>query len=335
MDELNSSASPLPPDEDLTEVRKPTSLLIAQFFLFPLIIIGICVGIFLFFGYLFFGNADQKTPAQYLERMRTGNSTQRWQAAYELSNLVQSNADRAHTPEFVEKLTATYKDSADEDILVRQYIAFIFGKFKERSAVPLLTEGLHRDENLKSAKWDQGGLLGFLQPSLAQIREQLLQDQIYTLWALGSIGDNSAVPVVLEFGKSQEASVRKVAAWVLGSLKDERAVEGLRVLLNDSTVDVRWNAALALAQLNDSSGADLLMKLIDHRHVDALPDMTPVVTGFMQNDIQDPKVVLMANAVTALGTLRYEPAKEKIRALSQDDPAVQVRNAALEALKKY
>src|SRR5215211_6254654 len=105
MDQLNSNASSLPPDEDLTEVRKPTSLLIAQFFLFPLIIIGICVGIFLFFGYLFMGTADQTTPAQYLQRMGSGNSTQRWQAAYELSNLVKLNPERARTPEFVEKLT--------------------------------------------------------------------------------------------------------------------------------------------------------------------------------------------------------------------------------------
>src|SRR6185436_18555011 len=118
MDDLNSNASPLPPDEDLTEVRKPASLLIAQFFLFPLIIIGISVGIFLFFGYLIFGSVDQKTPSQYLERMRSGTGTQRWQAAYELSNLVKANPERAHTPEFVERVTQTYKDSADEDILV-------------------------------------------------------------------------------------------------------------------------------------------------------------------------------------------------------------------------
>jgi hypothetical protein len=324
MDELNSNASSLPPDEDLTEVRKPTSLLIAQFFLFPLIIIGICVAIFLFFGYLIFGTADQKTPGQYLQLMASGTGTQRWQAAYELSNLVKSNPERAHTPEFVEKLGEAYKGTADEDILVRAFLAQIFGVFKERSAVPLLTEGLYRDERLKSKDWDQGGLLGFLQPSTAQIRDELLQDQIYTLWALGSIGDNSAVPVVLEFGKNQEASVRKVAAYVLGSMKDQSAVEGLRVLLNDSAADVRWNAALALAQLNNSEGADLLMKLIDHSYVDALPETTPTQ-----------KAELMANAVTGLGILRYEPAKEKIRALSGSDPVLAVRNAALEALKKY
>ncbi len=334
MDDLTSKSSPLPPDEDLTEVRKPASLLIAQFFLFPLIIIGICVGIFLFFGYLIFGSADQKTPSQYLDRMRSGTGTQRWQAAYELSNLVKSNPERAHTPEFVERLSVAYTDTQDEDILVRGYIALIFGELKESSAVSLLSDGLRRDEKLKNSPWDQRGFLGILGPSVDQIREELLQDQIYTLWALGSIGDNSAVPVVLEFANNQEASIRKVAAYVLGSMKDQRAVEVLRVLLNDSRDDVRWNAALSLAQLGDSEGAELLMKLLDHSYVDALPDMDPVC-DMLKTQCRDPKASLMASAVTGLGTLKYEAAREKIRALSESDAAPEVRNASLEALKKY
>jgi HEAT repeat protein len=190
--------------------------------------------------------------------------------------------------------------------------------------VPLLAEGLRRSERLKTKEWERGGLLGFLRPSVSQIREELIQDQIYTLSALHSIGDNAAVPVVLEFGRNQEASVRKVAAHVLGKLKDPRALEGLRVLLNDSAEDVRWYAALALAQLDNSEGAQVLMKLLDRSYVDAIPDMRP-----------EDKAVLMANAVTALGMLKYEPAREKIRALSQKDEAATVQHAAMEALKKY
>ena len=324
MDDLNSNASPLPPDEDLTEVRKPASLLVAQFFLFPLIIIGISVAIFLFFGYLIFGSVDQKTPAQYLERMRGGTGTQRWQAAYELSNLVKANPERAHTPEFVEKVTQTYKDTADEEILARGFMARMLGEFKEVSAVPLLADGLRRSEKLKTKEWESGGLLGFLRPSVSQIREELIQEQIYTLSALQSIGDNSAVPIVLEFGRNQEASVRKNAAFVLGKLGDPRAVEGLRALLADTAEDVRWYAALALAELKNGDGSEVLMKLLDRSYVNAIPDMKA-----------DDKAVLMANAVTALGMLRHEPAKEQIRALSKNDEAPAVQYAAMEALKKY
>src|SRR5690554_5922728 len=69
----------LPPDDDLTEMRQPASLLVAQFFLFPLIIIAICAGIFLFFGYLSY---ETRTPEQYLGEIRSGSETQRWQAAF-------------------------------------------------------------------------------------------------------------------------------------------------------------------------------------------------------------------------------------------------------------
>ena len=116
MEAPNTNSASLPPDEDLTEVRKPASLLIAQFFLFPLIIIGLCVGIFLFFGYLTY---EQRTPADYLSDIRSGTGTQRWQAAFELSNAVKSNPVRVRTPAFVESLLTAYKDSPDEDIRVR------------------------------------------------------------------------------------------------------------------------------------------------------------------------------------------------------------------------
>jgi HEAT repeat protein len=321
MDTPDTNSSALPPDEDLTEVRKPASLLIAQFFLFPLIIIGICVGIFLFFGYLTY---EQRTPSQYLTDIRSGTGTQRWQAAFELSNLVKSNPDKVRTPEFVESLIAAHRESPDEDIRVRRYIALILGEMKERTAVPVLLDGLTRAEQLKTADWTAKYSIPFLRPSLAEIAEDLVEDQIYTLWALGSIGDNSAVPGVLEQVKNQEASVRKLAAYVAGVLGDPRAIEVLRPLLNDAKEDVRWNAALALAQLGDAEGADLLMQLLDHSYVDGLLDVT-----------SEQKTELMVNAVMALAKLQHEPALEKLRGLSKSDPVPAVRSASLEALKKY
>ena len=321
MDSSNTNSAPLPPDEDLTEVRKPASLLIAQFFLFPLIIIGICVGIFLFFSYLTY---EQRSPREYLEGVRHGTGTQRWQAAFELSRVVTANPDRARNPQFVEDLLAAYKASPDEDIAVRRYLALIFGEMKERSAVPLLVEELPRSEKLKTADWSKIGSFQFLRPSLAQIAEELVQNQIYTLFALGSIGDNSAVPGVLEQTKNQDPSVRKIAAYVAGVLGDPRAVEAVRPLLNDPKEDVRWNAALALALLGDSEGAELLTRLLDQSYVDSLTDIT-----------SEQKVELRVNAVKGLVKLKHEPAFGKIRELSERDPVPAVRSAALEALEKF
>ena len=49
----------------------------------------------------------------------------------------------------------------------------------------------------------------------------------------------------------------------------------------------------------------------------------------------DQKTQLVINAVKCLGLLKFEPAKDKITALSQNDPDLAVRDASLEALKKF
>jgi HEAT repeat protein len=311
----------LPPDEDLTEVRRPASLLIAQFFLFPLIIIGICIGIFLVFGYLTY---DQRSTAEYLNDIRGGSGNQRWQAAFELSNYVKQNPDRVRSTQFVDSVMAAYEGSPDEDIPVRRYLSLILGQLKERRAVPLLVEGLAREQKLKSADWSEIYRIPFLRPSLDQIANDLVDSQIYTLYALGSIGDNAAVPGVLEQVSNQDPSVRKIAVYVSGVLGDPRAVEALLPRLNDTNEDVRVNTALALAQLGNDEGADLLMKFLDRSYVDALQDFT-----------SEQKAELMANAIKALTKLKYEPAVEEIRALSRTDPVPAVRGAALEAVKKF
>ena len=98
----------------------------------------------------------------------------------------------------------------------------------------------------------------------------------------------------------------------------------MTVALNDSSDDVQWNAAIALAQMNDASGAEILTRLLDRNYVNKLGGMNA-----------DQKTQLVINAIKCLGLLKFEPAKDKITALSQNDPDLAVRDASLEALKKF
>jgi len=115
-----------------------------------------------------------------------------------------------------------------------------------------------------------------------------------------------------------------MSAFVLSAIKDPAANRDLKVALNDSNDEVRWYAAIALAQLNDPAGVDVLMKLIDRSYLDQL-----------QGFAADQKNQLLINAVKCLGLLKFEPAKDRIHALSQGDPDLAVRDASLEALKSY
>src|SRR5881397_3048477 len=109
--ETKTSSVPVPPIDDLIEVRKPTSLLIAQFFLFPLIIIAICIGIFFLFGYLIY---EQKTPQENLNNVRTGSELCcRWHSAYELSNIISSQKEKLRSTDFVNELIKVYQNSHD------------------------------------------------------------------------------------------------------------------------------------------------------------------------------------------------------------------------------
>jgi len=66
------------------------------------------------------------------------------------------------------------------------------------------------------------------------------------------------------------------------------------------------------------------MKLMDRSYIDQLQNYAP-----------EQKSQLLINAVKCLGILKFEPAKDRILALSQGDPDLAVRDASLEALKKY
>ena len=285
----------IPAPEELIEVKKPTSLLIAQFFLFPLIIIAICIGIFLLFGYLTY---QQETPREYLNDVRNGSELCcRWQKAYELSNIIATQKDKLRNTDFVDDLVKVYQGSRDTDPRVRRYLALTMGHLGDPRAVPALIDGLKDTDT---------------------------DNQMNNLLALGSIADKSATPSVVERLKSSDPGIRKMAAFVLSAIKDPAAAPDLKAAVNDTSEEVRWYAAIALAQLNDASGSAVLMQLIDHSYLDKL-----------QGYSSAQRSQLLINAVKCLGILKFEPAKDRILALSQGDPDLGVRNASLEALKQF
>ena len=293
--ETKSTTSQVPPPDDLAEVNKPTSLLIAQFFLFPLIIIGICIGIFLLFGYLTY---EQKTAQEYLRDVQTGSELCcRWQSAYELSNMISSQKEKLRHTDFVNDLVKVYQTSREGDARVRRYLALTMGHLGDVRAVPALLEGL---------------------------KDSDAENQMNTLLALGSIGDKSAVPNIVERLSSGDPAVRKMAAFVLSAIKDPSSIHALQVALNDPNDEVRWYAAIALAQMKDASGSEILMRLIDRSYIDNLAGFTP-----------EQKSQLLINAVKCLGILKFEAGHDRILALSRSDPDLAVRDASLEALKNF
>lgn len=284
---------PPPPEPE----RQTTPFLVLQFFIFPMAIVAVCVAVFVIFGMI---AAEGKGARDYLTEIRTGSANRRWQAAFELSKVLQARKDKALAdPAFASEITSVFEQSAADDPRVRRYLALALGRLGSARAVPAL---------LRAAQGPAEG------PADSET-------QIYAVWALGAIGDASALPGLLELARAEDAGVRKAAVHALGSFPGEASAGALAQALSDRVEDVRWNAGVALARRGDPRAAPVLLQMMDRGHLATLPDLTPE---------QREEAVLQAAA--AAGHVADPALKQALQALVEADPSPKVKEAARRAL---
>jgi hypothetical protein len=274
--------------------------LAVQFFLIPLAVVGVTVLVYVGFRSLL---ADDRTATEYLAEIRTGGTNRRWPAAYELSRLMADPAvrdDRTLRPALVE----AFRASASDDPKVRTYLALAIGRLEPPlppDAVAALTEALAASEG---------------------------ETQVSVIWALGSSGDPAVVPTLQPLYQSSDAGIRKMVVYALGALPGETQVVTLRTALQDPAPDVRWNAAVALARHDRRDGVPVIREMLDRAFVEE----KVTVEGRQQGDA-DPVADVLISGLRAAAALKEESLRMSIEALSQQDPSVKVRQAALAALK--
>jgi len=194
--------------------------LAVQFFLIPLVVVGLTVLVYVGFGSLL---TDERTAPDYLREIQTGGTSHRWPAAYELSRLMNDPAvrrDQRLGPALVKAL----ENAKDDDPRVRRYLALAIGRLES----PLPPDAVAA---LVAALDDPDG-----------------EARITAIWALGSSGDPAVVSRLLPVFESGDAGVRKMVVYALGALPGDAQLPTLRAALRDSAADVRWNAAVALSR---------------------------------------------------------------------------------------
>lgn len=217
---------------------------IVGLFVVPLLVVLLCVGVFVGFGWIAY---DQKETVDYLNDLKSWWRPRRAQAAYELSKILTADpAALDDSPGAQSEVRRLFVEAEDREI--RQYLGLVLGRTRDREAVPLLIDALDDADT---------------------------QTRIYALWSLGSIGDPAArQPLTLAL-RSDDPGVRKTAAFALGGLGGKESVAALRPLLEDTTADVRWNAALALARLKSVAGVQVLRRMVDRSLLAQVPGITP------------------------------------------------------------
>ena len=263
-----------------------------QFVVFPLGIVAIAVGIFFLFGRI---ASDEQSIPDYLHEVKSGGRRERWQAAYQLSQLIYVGEAKKY-PNLVDDVAKVYADAKSDDPRIRQYLSMVLGNLGDRRATPLLIDGLG---------------------------DPAPETRIYAALALGRLHDPAAVPPLLKVFQSDERDVRKAAAYALGELGDLRAMPALETALNDPIADVRYNAAIALARLGDTRSIGVLREMLDRSRLDKVEGMRP-----------DQKDETILAAIPAVKKIAPEEAERLLGPLAQRDPSLQVRSAAKEALSQ-
>src|SRR5438067_613588 len=214
--------------------------LAVQFFLIPLVVVGITVSVYVGFRTLL---ANDRTAQEYLSEVRNGGSDRRWPAAYELSRLMgdpKVRADKTLAPALVKAFEA----AKDDDPRVRRYLALAIGRLDP----PLPADAV-------------ADLAGALDDPDSEAR-------ITAIWALGSSGDPSVVPQLQPLYQSSDAGIRKMAVYALGALPGDAQLVTLKTALQDTAPDVRWNAAVALARHGSREAIPVLGQMLDRGYVE-------------------------------------------------------------------
>ena len=277
--------------------------LAVQFFLIPLAVVAVTVGIYLGFRMLL---SDDRSAQEYLVEIRTGGANRRWPAAYELSRLMADPKVRASDETLVPGLIAAFDESKGGDPLVRRYLALALGRIDPpapRRVVELLTEALNDASDSET--------------------------RINAIWALGSLKEASAIPKLEGLYQSQDSGIRKMIVYALGAIPEARASTVLEIALADATPDVQWNAAIALARHGRREGVPVIRQMLDRNY------LARSVEGAVQADADtDAAGEVMISGLQAAAALGESSLRESVTIISREDRNLRVRQAALEALKK-
>jgi HEAT repeat protein len=280
------------PDANIAPEDASFARTLVQFFLVPAIVVAACVGVFFFFAWLV---SDEKTGVDYLHEIRVGSANRRWQAAFELSKIINMDSEKKRMEGLVPEMIAAFEEAVDDDPRVRHYLALSLGHLGDRAATPTL---------------------------IAALDDRDSTTRLYASWALGNLADPRGVePLLGRFG-DDDPGVRKMAVYAAGTLGDERAIPGLQVALGDPDRDVSWNAAVALAQLGDSSGEPQLLMMLDREYLDGLTEID-----------EARKLLAMQSAIQASALVASDTLDERLREIASNDSNLALRKLALGALR--
>ena len=281
--------------ENQTEKKSTLQVVVHSFFVVPLIIAVFAVMIFLFIRLM---TSEPNSARDYLQDVKIGGTTKRWQGAFELSKLLSNPKMVPKDDLFVNEMISTFKySSSDRDARIQQYLAIAMGATKDKRYTQTLIEAIDGSDE------------GVIQACA---------------FALGNIGTIDAIDPLEKLLNNSEPQIRLHAVIALGKIGEPSTVPILKKMLSDSEPNVRWDASIALAKQKDSSGRSILLDLLDRKYLNSFPNI---------DEKEKVQVILVAISVSHF--IQNQELKAVLENIKENDENLKIREAARIAVNKF
>ena len=281
--------------ENHTEKKSVLQVVIHSFFVVPFIIAIFAVIIFLVIRLM---TTEPNSARDYLEDVKIGGTTKRWQGAFELSKLLSNPKMIPKDEMFVNEMISTFEYSSnDRDKRIRQYLAIAMGATKDERYSSTLINAIESTD------------IGVVQACA---------------FALGNIGDTKAIEPLKKILSDSDPQVRLHGVIALGKIGGQSSIDPLRKMLTDIEPNIRWDAAIGLAKQKDSSGRSILLDLLDRKYLNSFPIVE-----------EKEKVQVILVTIRVSNFVQNQELKLKLERLMNEDLNLKIREAARIALEKY
>ena len=281
--------------ENQTEKKSVLQVVIHSFFVVPFIIAIFAVIIFLVIRLM---TTEPNSARDYLEDVKIGGTTKRWQGAFELSKLLSNPKMIPKDEMFVNEMISTFEYSSnDRDKRIRQYLAIAMGATKDERYSSTLINAIESAD------------IGVVQACA---------------FALGNIGDVKAIEPLKKILSDSDPQVRLHGVIALGKIGGQSSIAPLRKMLTDIEPNIRWDAAIGLAKQKNSSGRSILLDLLDRKYLNSFPNV---------DEKEKVQVILVTISVSHF--VQNQELKLKLERLMNEDLNLKIREAARIALEKY
>lgn len=278
-----------------TKEEKPFwGLMIHSFFVIPFFIALSCV---LLYSGMKLLTREQRDAYDYLEDVRVGSLSKRWQSAFELSKMLNNPDLIPDDARFAEKMISAFQNARHDDKRVRRYLALAMG----------------RTGNPK-----------FLSPLLKDISTEEGEDLYAFIYALGMLKDKRGARVLHQYLDHSNARIRSATVASLGNIGDVHSKKFLKKSLSDPEPNVQWGSALSLAEMGDAAGKMIIAQLLNREYLKQFPAV----------DAQEQNYLMLA-AIKAAENLNEPDLHKRIKKLAATEKDMKVRSAAIAAGKIY